>query len=955
MRFRLGFILSLFATVAFAQSGKPVLQSGNVTPNQVPWWITSGVIGGGVTSADSPITSFGVTNNGFNGICANSQRITAAGRQTLCFGVTDAGGGRITLQNYGTDTAQPLEFVINGTTIIPGGGIAGLTIGTTTIGGGLTNCIAYDVAGILQCIAPANNAVLVYNGSGQPSASTTLPNGIVGEYIATNFPSLQQAITAASGASTSLFVPCGTYNITTLTLPAGFVFRGAGSQCVSIVTSLTSSNVITVNGFVTLSGFNLQSSGTSTTGACVNIIGGTVTIFDFQINQCFQGFVLAGLGPITLSKGTIATNIGGGSGIIVGTASAAPGIVTLDQVIASSTSGAAAVGLQVVNVGDITILNSQLISFQENLLVGPSTGQGVFSLHSIGSFYDQGTVYNIIIQPTGTGVVQRSSFERTWAAGIGTTTAGVRVSQSGSAIVGGIDFSGLEAYNSVNGIIVEGTSVQVNIDHSEIAQNTNGVVIDTAGTVHLTNSIVGAYGGWTANTTGVQLKNAPNNVTVSNNTIIGNTTNCNIGSVGTSVLLKDNIGCDALLAPPQITVSQNDYAPTSGLAAEVWQLASSGAVNITGISAPGYSKVLTLQSVSASNITLIHGSASSLAANRFAFASDLVLLPNQSIKLRYDTANAVWITDTPAFFSTGVTAGACGSATTSCVPTINAQGLIISTSTPTIGPVAASSIDTGGATTSISNGTPNSIIYNAAGFVNKIAPVNNAVVVTSGAGLPSESTTLPTAVQNNIVPASVGSTGVFLKTKTTVLTTSGTFTPTAGNVYTHVQLCGGGAGGQGGGSGSPGAGTSGGTTSFGALLTATGGTNGGGGGGGGTSAGGVNGTSGGTTPGASLGGTGGSGPFGGGGTGGTGSGAGVLATNVCSGGGGGGGTVGSSGGGTGGGAGGNGFGDFPIVSVGSSQIVTIGAAGTGGSGGTLGFAGAAGISGLMILTEYLNQ
>src|SRR5580704_6363721 len=122
MRFRLAFALSLLSSIAFAQSGQPVKQSGNVTPNSAPWWITSGVIGGGVTSADSPITSFGVTNNGYNGICTNSQRITAAGRQTLCMGVTDTGGGRITLQNYGTDTAQPFAFVFNGVTIpFPGG------------------------------------------------------------------------------------------------------------------------------------------------------------------------------------------------------------------------------------------------------------------------------------------------------------------------------------------------------------------------------------------------------------------------------------------------------------------------------------------------------------------------------------------------------------------------------------------------------------------------------------------------------------------------------------------------------------------------------------------------------------------------------------------------------------------------------------------------------------------
>lgn len=150
MRLRLGFIFSLFATVALAQSGKPVIQSGNVTPNQVPWWITSGVIGGGVTSADSPITSFGVTNNGLQGLCVNSDRITAVGRNTMCFGVRTAGGpAQITVQNFGTAAPLGFQYVIDGTTITPAGGITNITVGSTTIGSGTNGAPLFDNAGIV--------------------------------------------------------------------------------------------------------------------------------------------------------------------------------------------------------------------------------------------------------------------------------------------------------------------------------------------------------------------------------------------------------------------------------------------------------------------------------------------------------------------------------------------------------------------------------------------------------------------------------------------------------------------------------------------------------------------------------------------------------------------------------------------------------------------------------------
>lgn len=129
----LALLLAILAFPACAQA--PVKQSGNVTPNQVPWWVTSGVIGGGVSSADSPVTSFGVTNNGGCGLSVASDRITAAGRNLLCFGASTNGPAVISLQNYGTATPQLLEFIINGATYqfpFAIGGIVGP--GTTVIG-----------------------------------------------------------------------------------------------------------------------------------------------------------------------------------------------------------------------------------------------------------------------------------------------------------------------------------------------------------------------------------------------------------------------------------------------------------------------------------------------------------------------------------------------------------------------------------------------------------------------------------------------------------------------------------------------------------------------------------------------------------------------------------------------------------------------------------------------------
>ena len=108
--------LLLATSVASAQS---VQQSGSVTPGHLPYWITSGVQGDGGTSADSPITSIGATGP----FCSNSARQSAGAWIAVCLQAFANAPGQISIQNYGTASAQGLNFNINGTVIgIPTGG-----------------------------------------------------------------------------------------------------------------------------------------------------------------------------------------------------------------------------------------------------------------------------------------------------------------------------------------------------------------------------------------------------------------------------------------------------------------------------------------------------------------------------------------------------------------------------------------------------------------------------------------------------------------------------------------------------------------------------------------------------------------------------------------------------------------------------------------------------------------
>jgi hypothetical protein len=106
-------LAATYLTSAFAQSGVSVQQSGTITPGQVPYWVTSGVIAGDASSADSPVTSFGVTSSNAAGICANSARQSSGAWNALCLGFI-SGVPTVSVQNYGTAPVQGLQFDING-------------------------------------------------------------------------------------------------------------------------------------------------------------------------------------------------------------------------------------------------------------------------------------------------------------------------------------------------------------------------------------------------------------------------------------------------------------------------------------------------------------------------------------------------------------------------------------------------------------------------------------------------------------------------------------------------------------------------------------------------------------------------------------------------------------------------------------------------------------------------
>ena len=136
--------------------------------------------------------------------------------------------------------------------------------GSMAIGGtvtsGTTNNILYVGSGpVLSQIAAVNNAVLVTNGSGVPSESTTLPSGLA----ATNLTLTTPTLGVAAGTSLSLggcTIGSDKLCVTgTTTFNNGVVFGGSAPA--------TFNGTVALNGLTTISGNSLVFSGSGVTAS----------------------------------------------------------------------------------------------------------------------------------------------------------------------------------------------------------------------------------------------------------------------------------------------------------------------------------------------------------------------------------------------------------------------------------------------------------------------------------------------------------------------------------------------------------------------------------------------------------------------------------------------------------------------------------------------------------------
>ncbi len=113
------------------------------------------------------------------------------------------------------------------------------------------------------------------------------------------------------------------------------------------------------------------------------------------------------------------------------------------------------------------------------------------------------------------------------------------------------------------------------------------------------------------------------------------------GSSGNAAFPR-GLALTGVISPPQITSSQNDFAPTGFASASILNLSSDALRTISGLAGGAEGRVVVLLNTGSQTIVLLNESASSTAANRFTAGGDLAVGAKQAVLLRYDGTAARW-------------------------------------------------------------------------------------------------------------------------------------------------------------------------------------------------------------------------------------------------------------------------------------------------------------------------
>ena len=332
-------------TITFGDAGGACTTGGSMvwpsTPGIAYW--TTGTSWGGAYNSSTPIPANYLpaalsSSNSVNGTSIPSSVTLAylgATAQTFTNGLT----APTVTSNVATGTAP---FSVTSTTAVANLSIGGTAAKATSIAGGILNDIPYQTAAnTTSFVAPVNSAVLVTNGSGVPSESTSLPSGLtIPGYASSSASTAVNGQVCALGSSCTIPIQTnGTIN----TSEAGINLIPSTVNSVGL--TVTPTNPATNQETFEITGSYTGNAATATSaGKATNLAGTNVYSAPYQSGSATTGYTTA---PAVNGQYVYGWTV-------AGSAAVAPTALNLGTYLASPP----AIGGTAPNTGSFTVLNN---------------------------------------------------------------------------------------------------------------------------------------------------------------------------------------------------------------------------------------------------------------------------------------------------------------------------------------------------------------------------------------------------------------------------------------------------------------------------------------------------------------------------------------------------------------------------------------------------------------------
>lgn len=402
--------------------------------------------------------------------------------------------------------------------------------------------------------------------------------GAIGDGVADDTASIQAALNSIS--SGVVFLPAGSYNVTSLTLPNGVSLVGESAYASVLQETNATATTILAGISNTIKDLKFVSSVARTAGFYINVSGNGCLIENCEFEDYYIGVSVGNIAnPATVNARVFncsfrSNNVLAGTGAVqflnFSNAQITNCVITGTTVSTIQPT----FGIRFQNGDTAFVTDCNVTVHGKALLVDTPAGLHCYALTIDSSIFDSahqinGGVAVSCAEIGGAGNVFNTRIANCWF-GLASTKSGCVMFTTGSGLVDGITFTGCEfTDNGESGLIADGPNVKnwvVSGGHS--SGNAASGIRAAAGTNYF--NIVGHRAGDIAgrgpNNYGISLDAAAEgNYVIADNNLLTNTSGAlNDGSTGLNGQIFNNLGYNNAAAPVGLTVGASPWTYTAG-------------------------------------------------------------------------------------------------------------------------------------------------------------------------------------------------------------------------------------------------------------------------------------------------------------------------------------------------------------------------------------------------------